>query len=119
VLYPLSYEGGAAQHSESPPRAGGLPSPGVADGTVLVVDDDPVIVKLLTVNFELEGYTVISATDGQDGLARARAHHPDIVILDVMMPGLNGLDVARVLKSDPVSADLPIILLSAKARRLT
>jgi DNA-binding response OmpR family regulator len=88
----------------------------VADETVLVVDDDPVIVKLLTVNFELEGYTVISATDGERGLARARGDRPDILILDVMMPGIGGLDVARILKADLQTKDLPIILLSAKAQ---
>jgi CheY-like chemotaxis protein len=80
------------------------------------VDDDPVIVKLLQVNFEMEGYTVISASDGTEGLARARHDAPDIVILDVMMPGINGLDVARTLKSDPATRGIPIVLLSAKAQ---
>jgi DNA-binding response OmpR family regulator len=88
----------------------------VAEGTVLVVDDDPVIVKLLTLNFEMEGYTVISAADGERGLARARADRPDIVVLDVMMPRIGGLDVARMLKADPETTDVPIILLSAKAQ---
>src|SRR5580704_5886391 len=88
----------------------------MALGTVLVVDDDPVIVKLLQVNFEMEGYTVISAIDGKEGLARAREDAPDIIILDVMMPGLNGIDVARALKADPKTGDIPIILLSAKAQ---
>jgi two-component system phosphate regulon response regulator PhoB len=88
----------------------------VADGTVLVVDDDPVIVKLLTINFEMEGYTVLTATDGEGGLTRAQRDRPDIVILDVMMPGLGGLDVARALKTDVATRDTPIILLSAKAQ---
>lgn len=88
----------------------------MAEGTVLVVDDDPVIVKLLQVNFEMEGYTVISAGDGDEGLARARADQPDIVILDVMMPGVNGIDVARILRGDAATRDIPIVLLSAKAQ---
>jgi DNA-binding response OmpR family regulator len=86
------------------------------DGTILVVDDDPVIVKLLQVNFEMEGYAVISAADGEAGLARARADRPDLVVLDVMMPDLNGLEVAKMLKDDPDTWTTPIILLSAKAQ---
>jgi len=83
---------------------------------VLVVDDDPVIQKLLQVNFEMEGYNVVTASDGAEGLERARSEHPDIVILDVMMPKMNGLEVASTLKSDSATAGIPIILLSAKAQ---
>ena len=83
---------------------------------MLVVDDDPVIVKLLEVNFAMEGYDVLSAHDGQEGLIRARADRPDVIILDVMMPGLDGLDVARALKSSDDTCHIPIILLSAKAQ---
>ena len=85
-------------------------------GTVLVVDDDPIIVKLLEVNFEMEGYQVISATDGKEGLAQAKGARPDVIILDVMMPGIGGLELARTLKSGPDTQDIPIILLSAKAQ---
>jgi arginyl-tRNA synthetase len=88
----------------------------VAKGTVLVVDDDPVIVKLLEVNFVMDGYEVLTANDGDEGLARARAEQPDVIILDVMMPGVNGLDVARSLKADDETSQIPIILLSAKAQ---
>ncbi len=84
--------------------------------TVLVVDDDPVIQKLLQVNFEMEGYVVLVAADGAEGLERARAERPDVVVLDVMMPKLSGLDVARALKSDPDTASIPVLLLSAKAQ---
>jgi DNA-binding response OmpR family regulator len=83
---------------------------------VLVVDDDPIIVKLLQVNFEMEGYQVISAADGKEGLARAKGDQPDLIILDVMMPGIGGLELARTLKSGPETHDIPIILLSAKAQ---
>ncbi|MDP9387448.1 MAG: response regulator [Actinomycetota bacterium] len=83
---------------------------------VLVVDDDPVIQKLLKVNFEMEGYEVILASDGVEGLDRARVERPDAVILDIMMPGMNGLDVARTLKGEPSTASIPVLLLSAKAQ---
>jgi DNA-binding response OmpR family regulator len=88
----------------------------VAPRTVLVIDDDPVIVKLLQVNFEIEGYAVISAENGLSGLARAHDEQPDLIILDVMMPGMNGLDVARSLKGSEDTQAIPIILLSAKAQ---
>ena len=84
--------------------------------TVLVVDDDPVIQKLLRVNFEMEGYAVIIASDGVEGLQRARDDRPDAVVLDIMMPKMNGLDVAKALKADPVTAGIPVLLLSAKAQ---
>ncbi len=85
-------------------------------GTVLVVDDDPVIVNLLQVNFEIEGYDVLAATGGEAGLAQARLGHPDVIVLDVMMPGIDGLEVARRLREEQDTASIPIILLSAKAQ---
>jgi len=84
--------------------------------TVLVIDDDPVIVKLLRVNFELEGFNVISAGDGREGVEKARNERPDVVISDIMMPTMNGLELVSTLKSDPNTADLPVLLLSAKAQ---
>jgi DNA-binding response OmpR family regulator len=84
--------------------------------TVLVIDDDPVIVKLLRVNFELEGFNVISAADGREGVEMARAERPDVVVSDIMMPVMNGLELVSTLKSDPDTADLPVLLLSAKAQ---
>lgn len=83
---------------------------------VLVVDDDPVIQSLLRVNFEMEGYEVIVACDGVEGLERARNDAPHVVVCDIMMPRMDGLTVARELKADPATADIPILLLSAKAQ---
>ena len=83
---------------------------------VLVVDDDPVIVRLLRVNFEMAGYAVATAADGIEGLAAARSNRPDIVVCDVMMPKLDGLGFAAAMKADPALAAIPIILLSAKAQ---
>lgn len=90
----------------------------VTGATVLVVDDDPVIQRLLRVNFEMEGYGVLIAGSGADGVAQARSAHPDIVILDVMMPGMDGLEVATALKADPATAAIPVLLLSAKAQEV-
>ena len=85
--------------------------------TVLVIDDDPVILELLRVNFEIEGFNVICATDGEEGLQRAHAEHPDVVISDIMMPRRDGLQLLSDLKRDPETEDLPVILLSAKAQK--
>src|SRR5205823_5372907 len=84
--------------------------------TVLVVDDDPVILNLLQVNFEMEGFNVITATDGDEGLREARSKRPDIVVSDIMMPKLDGLEMAATLKGDRSTRTLPIILLSARAQ---
>ncbi len=83
---------------------------------VLVVDDDPVIVELLRINFEIEGFEVLSASDGREGLERARAERPDLVLSDIMMPRLDGLQLLSELRADPATASLPVVLLSAKAQ---
>ena len=101
---------------DGPAGHGGPYSVAMPSGTVLVVDDDPVIVNLLQVNFEIEGYDVLAATGGQAGLAQARAGHPDVIVMDVMMPGIDGIEVARLLKDDEATRSIPIILLSAKAQ---
>ena len=85
---------------------------------ILVVDDDPVIQKLLRVNFEMDGYTVDVAGDGEEGLKRARSGNPDLVVLDVMMPKMDGLQVAAALRADEATRSIPIIMLSAKAQEL-
>jgi DNA-binding response OmpR family regulator len=84
--------------------------------TVLVVDDDPVIVRLLEVNFEMEGFAVRTAADGLEGLESAKAQHPDVIVSDVMMPRMDGLQLVNELKADPATASIPVILLSAKAQ---
>jgi len=84
--------------------------------SVLVVDDDPVILRLLQVNFELEGIRVVTAVDGDEGLHMARSDPPDLVISDIMMPKVNGLELLAALRSSPDTAAMPVILLSAKAQ---
>jgi DNA-binding response OmpR family regulator len=84
--------------------------------SVLVVDDDPVILRLLQVNFELEGIGVAIAVDGEEGLKMAQSDPPDLVISDIMMPKVNGLELLAALRSSPETASMPVILLSAKAQ---
>jgi DNA-binding response OmpR family regulator len=89
--------------------------PRVAE-TVLVVDDDPVILKLLEVNFEMEGFTVLTAGDGVEALEVARANQPAVIVSDVMMPRMDGIDLVRALRADAVTKTIPVLLLSAKAQ---
>src|SRR4051794_5839828 len=86
------------------------------DSRVLVVDDDPVILKLLEVNFEMEGFDVLVAHDGEEGIAVARRDHPDVIVSDIMMPKKSGLELVTELKGDPDTTAIPILLLSAKAQ---
>ena len=83
--------------------------------TILVIDDEPELVKLLDYNLSKAGYLVLSARDGESGLAAARKHAPDAIILDVMMPGLDGWEVCKRLRQDPSTSALPVLMLTAKA----
>ncbi|MEJ7846244.1 MAG: response regulator [Acidimicrobiales bacterium] len=84
--------------------------------TILVVDDDPVILQLLQVSFEMDGFAVLTAADGAEGVAMARRERPDVVVSDVMMPRMSGLELLAELKGDPDTAGIPVLLLSAKAQ---
>ena len=79
---------------------------------ILVVDDDPHIRELLTQEFTEAGYHIDTAANGREALAQVRRDRPDLVVLDVMMPEMNGFDVAAVLKNDPDTSDIPIVILS-------
>ena len=83
---------------------------------ILIVEDEPAMVQGLRDNFEYEGYEVISAADGVDGLNRAMADQPDLVVLDVMMPKMSGLDVCKQLKARKPS--MPIIMLTARGQEI-
>jgi CheY-like chemotaxis protein len=83
---------------------------------VLVADDDPVIRRLLEVNLELEGHEVLQAGDGTEALAVIRAEDPDLVILDVMMPDMDGWQVRAAMLEDPALADVPVVFVSARAQ---
>lgn len=80
---------------------------------VLVVDDEPDFVHLLVYNLTRAGFEVISATNGLDAVHLARRHAPDVVLLDVMMPGCDGFSVCEVLGRSPVTARVPVILITA------
>ncbi len=82
---------------------------------VLVIDDEPPIRLLCRVNLEAEGMEVLEAPDGPSGVAAAREQAPDVILLDVMMPGLDGWRVAEALLDDPATRDVPIIFLTARA----
>ena len=82
---------------------------------VLVIDDEAPIRLLCRVNLEAEGMSVIEAADGPSGLEAARTEHPDLILLDVMMPGLDGWGVAEALLEDEETSSIPIIFLTARA----
>jgi DNA-binding response OmpR family regulator len=82
---------------------------------ILVVDDEVLTLRMLTDILGAYGYETLTAQDGAEGLARARAERPDLLILDIMMPKLDGFKVARLLKSDRNFRHIPIIILTAKA----
>jgi len=81
---------------------------------ILVVDDERDLVELISVNLQRNGYEAVAAHDGATGLDMARKQRPDLVILDVMMPGLSGRDVTMQLKGNPETANVPILMLTAK-----
>ncbi|OHV37491.1 MULTISPECIES: response regulator transcription factor [Pseudofrankia] len=83
---------------------------------VLVVDDDPVIRQLVVVNLELEGFEVHTAVDGQDCLERIREIDPAVITLDLMMPKVDGWEVASRLRADPATAGIKVVVLTARAR---
>jgi DNA-binding response OmpR family regulator len=88
------------------------------DASVLIVDDDPVVRRMLQLSFESEGFNVLTAGDGIEGLEAMRAGRPDVVVLDIMMPKLDGIKVMRELNEDDELRGTPVILLSAKATSL-
>jgi CheY-like chemotaxis protein len=83
---------------------------------VLLVDDDPLILEILRTILDLEEFEVTTVADGRQALASVAASPPDVVVCDVMMPEVDGFEVCRTLKSQPTTADLPVILLTARDR---
>ncbi len=86
----------------------------MAKERVLLIDDDEDISRLVENYLSAEGYTVLRAKTGEAGISMARSERPDLIILDLMLPGLDGLDVCRILKRDQATATIPIIMLTAR-----
>ena len=84
--------------------------------TVLVVDDDPKIVRLVEMNLTQEGYQVRTAADGEEALASVAQVRPDLLVLDVMMPRMDGFETLKRLNADPATAELPVSLLTARSQ---
>jgi len=84
---------------------------------VLVIDDYPQVVELLKMRLESAGYEVLVAFDGQEGLQKARQEQPDLIILDIMLPKMNGYKVCRFLKFDKKYRHIPIVILTSRAKQ--
>ena len=83
---------------------------------ILVVDDEPIILKVVESRLKANGFQVITAEDGVEGLNRARSENPDLIILDVMLPKMDGYRVCRLLKSDDKYKRIPIVMFSARVQ---
>jgi DNA-binding response OmpR family regulator len=81
--------------------------------TILIADDDPQILTMLGIRLAKKGYTILEASDGLQTLKQAREHHPDLVLLDVMMPGKNGWEVAKEIRGDDDLKNIGIVMLTA------
>jgi len=88
----------------------------MARAKVLVVDDEEYIQHILNFSFGAEGYEVITASDGEEAIAKAKREKPDVIVLDIMMPKMDGYEACKRLKSDPETKAIPVILLTAKGR---
>lgn len=83
---------------------------------ILAVDDERHIVRLIQVNLERAGYQVLTANDGQQALEMVAKERPDLIVLDWMMPQLNGMETLKRLKANPATQDIPVIMLTAKSQ---
>src|SRR5260370_7206157 len=88
----------------------------MAKGKILVVDDEIYIVHILDFSLGMEGYEVLTALDGEQAVEKARAEHPDLIVLDIMMPKLDGYETCKILKAGDDTKSIPPILLSAEGR---
>jgi len=85
---------------------------------ILIIEDETDVADLLTLNLRKAGFRVLMAADGASGLQKARDDRPDFIILDLMLPKMSGLEVCRILKSDPATSQIPILMLTAKAEEV-
>lgn len=85
---------------------------------ILVVDDEVHILKIIDYKLRTAGYTVIAAADGVEGLEKARAEQPDLILLDVMMPRMDGFQALEALKRDPATQGIPVFMLTVKGKEM-
>ncbi|MBN3039849.1 MAG: response regulator [Candidatus Omnitrophica bacterium] len=88
----------------------------MANERVLIIEDDPDIVEMISYNLQKEGYKIISALNGEDGLYLARRQRPDLIILDIMLPERDGFDICKTLRNQEATSQIPIIILSARSQ---
>ncbi len=93
-------------------------SKGVVRPKILVVDDEPEAVELLEFNLRQAGYDVVAAKDGAEALKKARAVLPGVIVLDLMLPEVDGLEVCKMLRRDPATATIPVMMVTAKAAEI-
>jgi two-component system OmpR family response regulator len=92
-----------------------LPPETLPPGTLLIAEDDPLLMPLLKATFRTSGLRILTATTGTQALDLARAERPDLVLLDVGLPEINGYEVCRALKTDPKTSAIPVAMLTARA----
>jgi DNA-binding response OmpR family regulator len=85
---------------------------------ILIVDDEPEAVELVEFNLEQAGYAVVTAADGAEALDKARTNSPSLIVLDLMLPEITGLEVCKMLRRDPATSAIPIVMLTAKAAEI-
>lgn len=90
----------------------------MSERVILVIDDEMETIELVKAAFKRRGFVVVGASNGHDGLRLAREQQPAILLIDLMMPGLNGFEVCRLLKNDPLTAHIPRVILSARDSQL-
>ena len=90
----------------------------MSKGKILVVDDEIYIVHILDFSLGMEGYEVVTALDGEQALEKVKTEKPDLIVLDIMMPKLDGYEVCKSIKSNAATQNIPVILLSAKGRNV-
>jgi CheY-like chemotaxis protein len=106
----------AATDERAAPEGVEAVDPRPARKTVLVVDDEEMLRILVELTLERGNYRVLTAANGQEGLERARTEQPDLILMDVTMPVLDGLDACRRLKADPATSSIPVVMLSARVQ---
>jgi DNA-binding response OmpR family regulator len=89
----------------------------MAKKTIMIIDDEPDIIKLVRISLEMANFNVIEASSGKEALEKVKAQVPDLFVLDIMMPGMNGYEVCEKLRADDRTRAVPIVMLTAKGQK--